>query len=95
MGIFTRMTIANANNVGDPDVTLGNKKMLAAAINTTAALIEEGINAEEAAKHAIEQLITGFNHILSCATAKDNTVSNEYANLTKESIEYFNNFLGA
>ena len=93
MGIFTRMTIANANNVLDPTVTMGNKKMLAAAINTTAALIEEGAHVEEAAKHSIEQLLSGFHHILEGASSSEHHVSKEYAGLTRESIEYFSQFL--
>jgi hypothetical protein len=93
MGVFSKMTSANVDNIANPNVTIGNKKFLAAAINTTAALIDEGANANDAAYVAINRLLDGFQYVLSNASSAALNVSPEYANSVTESIKYFKVFL--
>lgn len=89
MGIFTRMTVVNINNITDPNVSLGNKRLLAAAINTTAALIEEGAQPDLAAAHALEKLLTGFADVLEHHSDGTKTFTPEYEQNVKDSIKFF------
>lgn len=93
MGILSQMTVANLNNISDPNVSIGDKRLLAASINTAVAFIEEGAQPDEAARHAIEQLLGSFNHILVEKDKGDKVFSPEYEKNIKQSIKYFTAFL--
>lgn len=94
MGILNQMTVANLNNVSDPHVSIGDKRLLAASINTAVALIEEGATPDEAARHAIEQLLGSFQHILEEKDKGGKVFSPDYEKNIKHSIKYFSAFLG-
>jgi hypothetical protein len=93
MGILNQMTVANLNNISDPHVSIGDKRLLAATINTAVALIEEGAKPDDAARHAVEQLLASFKHILEEKDRGGKVLSPDYEKNINHSIKYFSSFL--